>query len=193
MYLPEELVDIIIDFTKEIRAKEHMRENVLPELLTVLPSFMKMRCRMCVSEGAMCVYCAHDYGYKSGPGYYCGKRYVDHGTLHEGVGNYLVELDEWQEKSGGEYYMGGDVDDDMYAMTLRYHKNKYTKRTIECLMFEGRLAGLHDVMLSLIDLYCNMCSLGVCHNVDNINNFCVSRNISEYTDDIKRVWSRVML
>ena len=189
--LPVELVDIIIDYSREINARSTMTDKVLPELLIAVPLFMSERCIDCSDQCRMCVHCAHDYGYVSGPGYYCGRRYV----ISDMVGEdplYLNNLLDWTKRTGSDYYLGDIPEDDYYGLSLRYESEKYRSGSLGHMLFVSRHMGMTDLLEDLIDMY-NMIDTNTWSgDTAYILDFCKYRDLEEDYYYILNLWKVCM-
>jgi len=189
--LPIELVDIIIDHSYEINARSTMTDKVLPELLMTVPMFMSERCIDCSDEGRMCIGCAHEYGYVSGPGYYCGRRYVISDLLSEDM-LYFNNLIDWQKRTGLDYYLGGDPDEDIYGLRLQYESEKYRSGSLGHMLFVSRQMGMSDLIDDLIDMYNMIDSNTWVDDSENILEFCKYRDLGEDYYYILNLWKVCM-
>ena len=190
MYLPVELVDLIIYHSVDVNLRHYMSTRVFPELKQVSERFHMFRCDECTREGLFCVDCAREYGYESGPGYYYGKRYVISDDItHDEV----LVLNKWWNNRDIEVHFGDELDYDPYALRLKYNVEKYNKGTLEHLMYESKLSGFNTFLIEkMIEIYYAYSSENKYIDSCNIKSFCSARGIEEYHDFILSQWIKCM-
>ena len=193
VYIPSELVDLVIYHSVEVNARSHMKERVLPELLEIHANYMSLRCDSCRDEGVICVECAHDYGYATGPGHYCGQKYIVTEMLNtDQLPFYMDNLSAWANGIDLDIYMGGEVEGDIYSLELQYQRDKYIKGTMGNMMFCGRLYMIGDYVMShMIEMY--YCISPKSFEIDSVNikSFCRAKGIAEI-EIVLRFWFTCM-
>ncbi len=188
MYIPDDIVDIIIEKSTIVNAEHIMKTQVLPELLEYVPYFTRTRCPQCTIENMTCIYCAHNDDYASGPGYYYGKRYICENMFLDDSEYYLQKIHEWVNDRDIDYMIDGDVNEEMYPMLLKYNVEKYITGTISHILFNGRLKGIdNQTLLNMIDLYNVYEPQDRITDEINIKLYC-SRNSIENKDIIIHHW-----
>ena len=190
MYLPRDIVDIIIHHSIDVNLRHYMSEKVFPELLEVAPKYHMFRCDHCYEGHMCCINCARDYGYVSGPGYYYGKRYVCTSMITD---EEVMTLNSWWNNRQVEVYFGDEVDYDSDALRLKYDVEKYNKGSVENLMFTRRLNGVSTYVIQfMIEMY--ECFEAKNKYIDscNIRSFCMARGIVEHYEVIFSNWVECM-
>ena len=193
VYIPIDIVDIIIDHSIGINARHHMRTVVLPDLLHIHQEFMSFRCNQCVDEGMICIDCAHYHDYKTGPGHYCGEKYIIDDMMNtEKLPIYMDNLSAWSNDMDIDIYMGGYIGHDTYSIELNYAKNKYKKGTLDHVYFMGRVHGIDDMLMLIItDMYSCFKPSGYKIDHANIRSFCRATDISDFTT-VFNLWLECM-
>jgi len=194
VYIPSELVDLVIYHSVEVNARAHMRERVLPAFMSVVGSFIMFRCDHCAKEGVICVNCAHEYGYMTGPGHYCGKKYIVNDMINnDQLPYYMDNLSMWSNVMDMDIYIGGEIGEDIHSLTLQYNRDKYKNGTLGNMIFEGRLIGIDDWLMSeLIEMYHCVFPKNIEIDNNNIRSYCRAKTIMDEFDTIMGLWVRCM-
>ena len=194
VYIPEDIVDMIVYHSVEVNARSHMRDRVLPDFMSIVDSFIMFRCDQCAKEGVICVNCAHDYGYVTGPGHYCGKKYIVNDMLNtDQLPNYMDNLTMWANGMDIDIYIGGEIGEDIHSLTLQYKRDKYKNGTLGNMIFEGRLLGIENyLMIELIEMYHCFFPKNIEIDTSNIRSYCRAKDIMDDFDLILGLWVRCM-
>jgi len=194
VYIPIDIVDIIVDHSIGINARHHMKTIVLPDLLNIHQEFMTFRCEQCSEEGMICTDCAHYHDYKTGPGHYCGKKYIVDDMMNtENLPIYMDNISMWSNGMDMDVYHGGELGRDHHSIRLKYDRDKYTKGTIEHLNFMGIVHNI-DATILRFGLEMGFCVKPMGYKIDhaNIKSFCRAKQCIENFDILFNLWLECM-